>query len=183
MTENQGRPPHSWEWRQASNRRRLLSVLLLLALLGAALILRTHDPMQAREWIACPAWAWLGIHCPGCGATRAAHHLLNARLLLAAQNNALLLLLGVPCIVFFVVRELLLVATGSLLLVAPPVWIARGIVVALLIFVILRNIPIENLDAIRPVETSVSQLTSQAGPPCLACSREAWSFSCRNECK
>ena len=43
----------------------------------------------------CPLHALTGLHCPGCGATRAGHELLHGHILVALRLNAILVL-GIP---------------------------------------------------------------------------------------
>ena len=76
--------------------------LLTLATVGAALLLAdlagrdVHDPAAMAWYPRCLIHALTGWHCPGCGATRAAHALLHGRVGDALSANALFVLLGLP---------------------------------------------------------------------------------------
>jgi hypothetical protein len=74
-------------------RRRFIAHTLLAAalLLGAALVL--YPPTRFSLYPACPIHLYLGLLCPGCGATRALAALLHGRLLDALRLNALFVLL------------------------------------------------------------------------------------------
>jgi hypothetical protein len=78
----------------AELRRRRLAVHLLLAggvLLCALLLI--FPPALFSFYPACPIHQFLGIECPGCGATRALAALLRGRVMEAVRLNALFVLL------------------------------------------------------------------------------------------
>ncbi|MEM9825868.1 MAG: DUF2752 domain-containing protein [Planctomycetota bacterium] len=125
---------------------KLLGFVVLVAVLGlAAWCLRMMPPTDQSMLPKCGLHEMTGIHCPGCGATRATHLLLNGRLLDALRCNALLIagmpafgllwcgvyryrrdskwarhlpwILGVVVLAFFVVRNVPTPATSPF---APP---------------------------------------------------------------
>ena len=67
-----------------------------ILLVGAAVrsLLATVPPTAASFYPKCLSHLLLGIHCPGCGLTRAAHSLLNGQLAQAFAYNPLLVLLS-----------------------------------------------------------------------------------------
>ncbi|MFN0126552.1 MAG: DUF2752 domain-containing protein [Verrucomicrobiales bacterium] len=66
----------------------LASIVLLVGVAGGAWILRDYDPAQGSRLPACRFNQWTGLQCPGCGVTRATHHLLNGRWWEAFYFNA-----------------------------------------------------------------------------------------------
>jgi hypothetical protein len=74
-------------------RRRCIASALFAAALLLCGILLIHPPTQASLYPACPIHEYLGILCPGCGATRALAALLRGRFAEAMHFNALLVIL------------------------------------------------------------------------------------------
>ena len=67
----------------------LVALVVLLAMAGGAWVLRSIDPARASLLPACRFHEVTGLQCPGCGMTRATHHLLNGRVGQAFYFNAL----------------------------------------------------------------------------------------------
>lgn len=66
----------------------LLPAALLLAVCAPVLlVVWAVDPERAALFPVCRFHQWTGLLCPGCGGTRAVHHLLHGRLALAYQYN------------------------------------------------------------------------------------------------
>jgi hypothetical protein len=63
-----------------------------VAAAGAAVV--AFDPFE-RQAIGCPLHELTGLHCPGCGATRASFLLLHGDALGALRHNLLLLPIGI----------------------------------------------------------------------------------------
>lgn len=111
-----------------------------LGLLTVALHLR--DPHSHGSWGLCPSAA-LGIYCPGCGGLRAVNDLTNGDLGGAASSN-LAFVVALP----FLVLGLGLWTLGRwrgtsyalpMSVVRPLAW---GSLVLLLVFTVLRNLPV-----------------------------------------
>jgi len=81
----------------AWQRRRWLAHALLV---GGVLVCAALVIWPAGFFPACPIHLWLGIECPGCGATRALAALLRGRWMEAMRLNALFVVL-LPCGVGF----------------------------------------------------------------------------------
>lgn len=88
-----------------------------------------------------------GLYCPGCGGQRAFHALLHGRIATAAQNN-LLIFIVLPMIGIKLFEEL----SGKK--VFPPTFYSRKIMLPIFLFVllftILRNIPVEPFNYLVP---------------------------------
>jgi len=141
-SETQGSPSDS---RPA----RLLAVGVLLV---AAIVTWKLWSSHPSGWIPqCPTWRFLGIHCPGCGSTRSVHHLLNGRLGDALRHNALMIAIGVPAAAVYAWGWARLALTGrhgkSRVFPRALGWSIAGIVIA---FALVRNIPGQNFDVLRP---------------------------------
>ena len=99
---------------------------------GAALVLALFDPVLAPFFPTCPFHALTGLHCPGCGSTRALHALFTGHPIQAAGFN-LLAVLAVPVVLFVLIRR---PSTDKL----RQRWIL-AILAVVILFGILRNIP------------------------------------------
>ncbi|NWK54017.1 DUF2752 domain-containing protein [Verrucomicrobiaceae bacterium N1E253] len=119
-----------------------LVLVLMFAAGAAALAILVHQRGPSAFPFACLFNRWTGLHCPGCGMTRATHALLHGELFTALGFN----LLGV--IVFPIAIVGLLIELPAWLRGQQPTWKlsfgrygARTIVVAFLLFFLLRNLP------------------------------------------
>jgi hypothetical protein len=104
-------------------------------------VLRAVDPAGGPT--ICPFKAWTGLDCPGCGATRAAHQLLNGHLLAALDLNAVFVL-AVPLLAWWIGARLVAAFGGPGLPVphfSPTV--LRVAIVVLIVFGIVRNLPVQ----------------------------------------
>ena len=123
---------------QASGSR----LLAVAALLGAAALFAVYryDPAEVSFFPPCVFRALTGFLCPGCGATRALHHLLHGDVAGAFRLNAMLLFLG-PVLTVTTLVELRAVASGSAAprLVNQP-WFAWTVVVLIVGWGVLRNV-------------------------------------------
>ncbi|WP_026817397.1 DUF2752 domain-containing protein [Arenimonas composti] len=102
--------------------------------------LRTWDPnLPGNPFLGCVFYAATGLHCPGCGATRALHALVHFDLAGALAMNALLIL-GGPLGLLLVLRALQQLPASFepwLRPLARP-WLWVGLVAG---FGVLRNLP------------------------------------------
>ncbi|MGI9474593.1 MAG: DUF2752 domain-containing protein [Rubripirellula sp.] len=78
--------------------------VVLLAVGGGLAILRTHAPTDASFYPKCMLHQWTGLHCPGCGGTRAMAALSHGHLWEAIRFNPLLII-GGPLIFAVVVNQ------------------------------------------------------------------------------
>lgn len=121
-------------------RRTLLPAGLgLLALGGALGVQQVFDPFR-QDIPLCPVQRLTGLHCPGCGATRCVHALLDGDLLLAAQSN-ILVLLAIPVTAVLLVLWAVRRAQGRTVPMPPPTVVAVIATLALA-YGVLRNLPV-----------------------------------------
>jgi hypothetical protein len=120
-----------------NNRLPILATGVLL-LLGLALFY-THLATQFQQLFPpCVFFAMTGLHCPGCGSTRAVYALLHLDLARAIHMNALLVLIGLPILGLLSLETIL----GRLILSSRAHKImCFGFLLITIVFSIARNIP------------------------------------------
>lgn len=130
--------------------KQLVASGMLLCLVAAVILLRVFDPASSRLFPPCPVHYFTGFYCPGCGSLRAVHQLLQGHLHAAWAMNPLSVLLspflayGLVCeAVFFLRRQRLPQFT------LPGAWI-RGLCAVILLFGIVRNLPVHPFDLLAP---------------------------------
>lgn len=133
------------------NQFRLPQIGLFFLFLAGGLILFWVNPETIRIYIPCLINKYTGLYCPGCGATRALHHLLHGRFLWAFRYNPLFVI-GLVGIAVLSLNRVLFRVTG--IAIFPKVnmnarwlWI---ITVIAIIFGILRNIPAHPFSLLAP---------------------------------
>lgn len=110
-------------------------------LLAATAYVAAVDPSDRTVLPACPFRSLTGLWCPGCGLTRATHHLLHGDVLGALRYNALLPFVLMLITLLWVDWYARSTGQRSLLLLRIPRWApAAGIAVAIA-FAVLRNLP------------------------------------------
>jgi hypothetical protein len=145
------------------NRLRWLLLLLPLVICAATAIVVLYrvDPSHSDRYPKC-TFHWLtGLHCPGCGATRAVHALLHGRLLEALQFNALLIV-GVPCVLAFAFwRHRWGIGQFK---TAVAAWTIAIVVIA---FAVVRNIPNYPFELLAPprASSSAAEMTLERKSP------------------
>ena len=114
---------------------------LLAAGLAMCAALLVWPPGRASFYPPCPIHLWLGIECPGCGATRALAALLHGRLSEAMHLNALFVAL-LPCAFGFAAESYrrALRAGGEFRWPQPPAGAVYGALAAALLFTVARNL-------------------------------------------
>ena len=136
--------------------RRLAVRAALLALAGSAAgfvyVLATVRPDEDTYYLRCQLHALTGLHCSGCGTTRALHAILNGRLLDALAYNA----------VFPLVMPVVAWANGHSLRVSRGTAAAghertrrygfRVLVVVVVAYGVLRNLPWHPFTLLAPRE-------------------------------
>ncbi len=124
-------------------RSRTAPLVAASGFLAGCLVLRAVDPSGGPT--ICPFKAWTGLDCPGCGATRAAHQLLNGHVLAAMDLNVVFVL-AVPLILWWLGTWLVAALGGPTLPgLRPSPMVLRVAVVVLVVFGIVRNLPVAPL--------------------------------------
>jgi hypothetical protein len=126
-------------------------VLLAGVVLLASLALHVRDPHQQGSWGFCPWLLLTGTYCPGCGGLRAVNDLTNGRLLTAASSN-LLVVGAVPLALWLWARSVRQAWDG-----VRRSWSQRRVnvawtlvVVAVVAYWVLRNLPLDALAWLAP---------------------------------
>lgn len=144
----------------ASPRRRLASVALLLVVCAALAWLTFHHPRDAPVPMRCPSLALLGVHCPGCGSTRATHFVLQGKWGEAWRHNPALVLLGIPVGCWFVASTAFAAIFGRRVIVHLNPALGWVLLTLLIVYMIARNVPAAAFDWLRP---PMSTLGNQDG--------------------
>jgi hypothetical protein len=110
-----------------------------------------HDPEKSILFPKCPLYVWTGLYCPGCGSQRAFHSFLHFRFLDVMHYNFLLYPAGV-----FILYHMLRPGLNKFFRLKLPDFLYRKntpwiILVIVVIFWILRNIPVAPFTWLAPV--------------------------------
>lgn len=121
----------------------LVALVILLLLTGVAWALRSYDPARGTPLPACRFHQMTGLQCPGCGATRATHHLLNGRVRQAFYFNAFFVatLPGLILWALWWLRHWWSDRPLSRRALITNAWLAGGYLAAWLGFWLVRNLP------------------------------------------
>ncbi len=132
----------------SGKRIRLLTAIMCGA--GAALVLWLFDPAGSALFPPCPLRALTGWYCPGCGSLRAIHQLLHGNLRLAFALNPLAVM-ALPFLTYGTISHAFFLLRGrglpSMFLPAAAI---RALAVAIILFGILRNVPVYPLALLAP---------------------------------
>ena len=112
-------------------------------LVAAGLVLSRFTPGETWFYPQCLFHRVTGLHCPGCGATRAAHFLLHGDWKAALRHNALFVA-GLPFLTVFAGRRVRHWIQGRPpgTLAFNPLWIGVTLL-AMGVFGVIRNLPFE----------------------------------------
>jgi hypothetical protein len=122
--------PRSWWW---------LGVVLPVA--AATVVIFLFNPTQNAFYPRCLLYVTTGLYCPGCGSLRCVYQLSHGHIVAALHDN-LLLVLALPVIGVYVWRSARCWLKGEPLprILLNPRWVTV-LVIAVILFTILRNIP------------------------------------------
>lgn len=131
------------------NRRKfwLLAFSSLFAVVGAGTFLALKP-----SWLKLPPCFFheaTGLYCPGCGSTRALQRILQGDLFGAFRCN-LLTIPGLVSVVYLFVLEMYDLWVGVSRFCKSALWLGQVLLVLLIAFAILRNIPWHGFDFLRP---------------------------------
>ncbi len=97
------------------------------------------DPFR-QDIPLCMTYRLTGLYCPGCGATRCVHALLNGDFLLALQNN-LPIMLAIPAVAFLLVLWTVRRVQGRAMPKLPSRGVILGLACLVLFYGAIRNLP------------------------------------------
>jgi len=135
---------------KVAKRQRLLSACVLGIIFIGGVYLFFLNPAQSSWYPPCFFHKLTGLYCPGCGTLRALHKLLHGQFLAALGLNPLLILL-LPFVVYALLSYGMVAVRGRPLpgKFIPALWI-RILLVIIIVFWILRNIPVSPFSWLAP---------------------------------
>lgn len=120
----------------SSRRWPVKAALFALAVASALVVMRLYPPSQHSFYPKCFLYQWTGLHCAGCGGTRAVAALAQGQFLEAFRMNPLLIA-GTPVIallIYYQQRQ-----ERRFRRIIPSIsWVIAGVVI---FYTIARNIP------------------------------------------
>jgi uncharacterized membrane protein len=117
--------------------------LIIVGVLVFFLILALYifwNPSDSNLFPKCPFYSLTGIYCPGCGSQRAAHQILNGHIIEGLRHNYLIGLLAIVLLYqgfIYIMNDLLNKHIPNVLHQSK---VTLGILIAVILFWILRNI-------------------------------------------
>ena len=143
--------PHDHVTTSAGTRRRVLYLAALALAPIACVVLYLFNPAAKDDpYPNCP-FLWLtGYYCPGCGTLRAYHQLLRGNTDIALGLNPVTVL-ALPAFVYAIASAWLTGFRGRGL--PTPHWtrgMGWGLAMALVVFGVVRNLPLDSLEWMRP---------------------------------
>ena len=126
-----------------------LAAIVVVAVAGLVL-LRVFNPAVSGIFPPCPVHYLTGLYCPGCGSLRALHALLHGNLHEAWAMNPLTIVV-LPFLTYGVASQFLLQVRGKGLpeVTLPANWI-RALGVAIVLFGVVRNLPLHPFNLLAP---------------------------------
>jgi hypothetical protein len=143
------------------------TVSVLLVGLGLALYLRSVDlSAPPRVLPRCAFHFVTGLHCPGCGNTRASHALLHGDVAGALRQNALFVI-GLPFLLYWAGRSWWGWVYPHRLRPLPFLWrysYSLTLVGLVIVFWVVRNLPYAPFDRLAPTTLPIPVTASRASP-------------------
>ena len=130
----------------------------MLALALGAAVLFTHAPREAGPYPPCLIHRSTGLFCAGCGSTRAMHALLHGRVWAAFRYNALMVV-AVPVVAVAFVRytRRVFAHPAPRPRRIPPTWCVAALLVLLIAYTVLRNLPVRPLNWLAPTDVEATR--------------------------
>jgi hypothetical protein len=135
---------------ETKNNRLVVTAGVAALLASGAAFFYFFDPATSPIFPPCPFHFLTGLWCPGCGSARALHALIHGRLLAALDLNPLMVV-SLPFLGYAAVSWGLRYLTGSGLprIFTAPFW-GWFVVVVVILFWVLRNIPVFPFSVLAP---------------------------------
>ncbi len=133
-------------------RARILYLMISAFVLAGALFLFFHDPNQPGQYPPCIFYWSTGLYCPGCGTTRGLFALSHGDLLRAFDHNPLMVM-SLPYLIWMWWRLSRKIWFGEVKSKPPkprPQWYIWALPVIVMVYWVLRNIPIWPLTFLAP---------------------------------
>lgn len=122
----------------------------MLGLAAGVVLLRIFNPATSGLFPPCPLHYLTGIYCPGCGSLRALHALLHGDIRQAWAMNPLTIVV-LPFILYGLASQVWLQFRGKgLPQVVLPANSIRALGVAIVLFGIVRNLPMHPFNLLAP---------------------------------
>ncbi len=131
--------------------QRLKFALVLGLIIICGIVLYLFNPENSNLYAPCPFKTLTGFYCPGCGSLRALHQLLHGHIGAACRLNALMVC-SLPILGYSFLSNLAFVIRRRHFpkIFVPAIWIWLMLVVIIL-FWIVRNIPLEPFSLLAPI--------------------------------
>ncbi|MEJ7798928.1 MAG: DUF2752 domain-containing protein [Ilumatobacter sp.] len=110
-------------------------------LLAGASYVALNDPSSGGLFLPCPFRVLTGWWCPGCGLTRATHHLFHGEIVQALRYNLFVVVILLALLTTWAVWLLHSAGRSMHRIMAVPVWAQVTAGTILLAFAIVRNLP------------------------------------------
>ena len=140
----------------------LLMIVAIIVIPAAGWMLRTYPPTQSTFYPKCVLHQWTGLHCPGCGGTRAVASLARGDWFMAMKFNPMLII-GGPLLVAVLWYKRRKERTQPQAMAKLSTFLA----VVFILYFVIRNVPTPSTSPLAPPEPAVPQSVGEhfAYPP------------------
>jgi|688.fasta_scaffold452912_2 hypothetical protein len=123
--------------------RSLIAIVGFVSLIVGIFTLVTYFPPDAYFYVPCLFHLSTGLHCPGCGSTRAVSSFMHGDFIVGLKNNLLIILWG-PYLIYRLFLGIFSWIDGKQRVVwSPPTSTIIIFLIITITYTILRNLPIE----------------------------------------
>jgi hypothetical protein len=123
--------------------RSLIAIVGFVSLIVGIFTLVTYFPPDAYFYVPCLFHLSTGLHCPGCGSTRAVSSFMHGDFIVGLKNNLLFILWG-PYLIYRLFLGIFSWIDGKQRVVwSPPTSTVIIFLIITITYTILRNLPIE----------------------------------------
>ncbi|MEY5130912.1 MAG: hypothetical protein RL734_979 [Bacteroidota bacterium] len=123
--------------------RSLIAIVGFVSLIVGIFSLVTYFPPDTNFYVPCLFHLSTGLHCPGCGSTRAVSSFMHGDITIGLKNNLLIILWG-PYLIYRLFLVIFSWIDGKQRVVwSPPSSTIIIFLIITIIYTILRNLPIE----------------------------------------